>query len=592
MGDVDESQTLRRVGFILAGAVIVGLVDALSVGVGARLGLGVSGVIGLVLMSGLAATMLSVPVFLVAWGVKSISFRSPWTAAWTGAVVPAACWLAVATVEHWPEVGGLMVALPASLALLGGAVAAMIVVTRGAERSDLALGSVAVVVASALVVMGRPVLATTLPSQQDRPNVLLVTVSSLRADRMGAHRTDTAALDRLVAEGARFELAVTPSLDTHHAAAALLHGQQPWSHHVAKDDHHGVASLAGLLGERGYATGAFVGNDKLGRHVGLDAGFGVYDDDHGWPKGQPWLFPYRLAHAAGLVHPPADRRATDVVERALRFMQSRDSAWFTWVHLDDPTAPYTPPSPWDERYYEGRDPRDPGQRSLDGGHVASGHGSSIRGVTDADYVESRYDGEVAFADAQINRLLTAIDDLEAAQHTLVVVAGTRGEVMQDGAHWFGHEELAPASVDVPLLMRWPGRIAVGSRVESPFELVDIGATILDFAGVASPHLGESHSAKGVIEGVEDGRTYARTADHETASIREFGVLWTLDHGELSVDRVEEDGPLTVAWTDERILASVEHLAELTGAAVPTVDYEAIREQIAPTKTGLTPGFAP
>src|SRR5689334_18784824 len=175
-----------------------------------------------------------------------------------------------------------------------------------------------------------------------RLNLLLVTIDTLRPDRLGCYgysKIETPNLDQLAKKGVLFENAVTPTPLTAPSHASIFTGVNPTVHKVRDtggfilgSSHH---TLAEILRQQGRDTAAFVGSAVLKKHFGLNAGFAVYDDempkpDPGKPAGE---FP--------------ERRAAAVVDRAIAWLGSQSAKpFFLWVHLFDPHSPYDPPAPF------------------------------------------------------------------------------------------------------------------------------------------------------------------------------------------------------------------------------------------------------
>jgi arylsulfatase A-like enzyme len=128
---------------------------------------------------------------------------------------------------------------------------------------------------------------------------------------------------------------------------------------------------------------------------------------------------------------------------------------------------------------------------------------SLSGVTDVDWVRAQYDGEVAFADDQVGRLLAQIDNLGLTKDTLVVVTADHGEGLGEEAEWFNHGDwLFDHDLHVPLVIRFPGRIQARTQVAEPVELADLAPTILSYVGL--PPSG-SHTGVDLRPAIEGGR---------------------------------------------------------------------------------------
>ncbi len=269
-------------------------------------------------------------------------------------------------------------------------------------------------------------------------NVLLVTLDTVRADRVGCYggAVATPALDRLAREGVRFAQASSPAPLTLPAHASLLSGLLPPAHGLRNNGAGAFPAdrptLATALAARGYRTAAFLGAFVLDRRFGLDRGFATYDDEiERGPDTAPSL--------------EAERRGDQVVDRALAWLErpgENDQPFFLWVHLYDAHAPYAPPAPFRERH-AGRP----------------------------------YDGEVAFADAQVGRLLAALDRLGLAGDTVVAVAADHGEALGEHGELTHGFFLYEPTLHVPLLLRAPGNFRGGTVVETPVGLADLGPTL-------------------------------------------------------------------------------------------------------------------
>ena len=287
-----------------------------------------------------------------------------------------------------------------------------------------------------------------------RPNILLITVDTMRADRLG--RGFTPALDQLAAQGIRFTEARSVVPLTLPAHASIMTGQLPPSHGIRINGAaslHGTPTLAALLKAAGYQTRAVVGAFVLDRRFGLDAGFDDYDD--------------RIARdpeAMDLLQ--AERPAGEVIDRAVKMLGGlQDTPWLLWVHLYDPHAPYAPPA------------------------------SSLAGARG-----SAYDGEIAYVDEQIGRLLSTISARPDAGRTAVIVSGDHGESL--GAHGeptHGMLVFDPA-IRVPLVIRAPG-VPAAVRDDAA-SIVDIAPTVLALAGLPTAGSGRNLLAPPPANGVE------------------------------------------------------------------------------------------
>jgi arylsulfatase A-like enzyme len=393
----------------------------------------------------------------------------------------------LACVSGWALLGALGLALRHVQRALAARVLGMV----------LAVGVVAVLAWGALPARDPSTTQPSVSSPSDAPNVLLVTLDTVRADRFGAYGADvdTRHFDRVAREGARFDRAVAVAPVTGPSHASMLMGAGPWDHGVLLN---GVPLperplLAEVLRAHGWRTGAFVSAYVLDGGLGFRRGFEVYDDSFSTFRGvERLLFPRLLAMAgrAGSPDEVLERRAADTVEPALRWLRegpAPSERWLLWVHLFDPHGPYAPPPPWDTHYYSG-DPTDPANTSLARAtNVAPYQRRRLEGITDLNWVLAQYAGEVSYADTQLGRLLDAVEARGETARTLVAVIGDHGEALGEHGAWFNHgDDVHEESVRVPFALRLPGRVPAGTVVDVPVEGSDLAPTLLSLAGITPP----------------------------------------------------------------------------------------------------------
>ena len=285
--------------------------------------------------------------------------------------------------------------------------------------------------------------------RRSSPSVLLVSIDTLRADRLGSYgyaAASTPVLDALAARGLRFEQAATVTPLTLPAHTSLLTGTFPAFHGVRDNGSFYVGdqmtTLAEVLKARGYRTGGFVGAYVLDHRWGIAQGFDHYFDD------------FDLSHyemAAGL--DAAQRPGSEVVDHALAWLgENRDRPFFAWVHLYDPHSPYVPPEPYRSRFP-----------------------ATLQGA---------YDGEVASADAQVGRLIEYLQTSGRLDHTIVVAVGDHGESLGEHSEQQHGFFVYDAAMHIPLIVAGPD---VPARVvPDQVRIVDVMPTILDLAGAEVP----------------------------------------------------------------------------------------------------------
>jgi hypothetical protein len=270
---------------------------------------------------------------------------------------------------------------------------------------------------------------------QNAPNLLLITLDTTRADRLGAYGGPsglTPNLDRLAASGVVFERAYCAMPLTGPSHAALLTGRTPRELGVVQN---GVAlgadapTLAELLRSRGYRTAAVVAAFTVSSKLGFARGFEFYDDGFAADDALSRLTLARLAGSLGIVDVKArlQRPADEVTASAVRWLENPPyGPFFLWVHYFDPHTPYEPP----EGYREKTRAQDPQVRA--------------------------YDGEVAFMDAQIGRLLGALRDFGLRENTVIVATADHGESLGEHGYYYDHGRYVyEQSMHVPLIVTAP-----------------------------------------------------------------------------------------------------------------------------------------
>jgi choline-sulfatase len=277
-------------------------------------------------------------------------------------------------------------------------------------------------------------------------NILLVTLDTTRADRLGCYGytgAETPVLDGLAHDGVLFEECITPTAFTLPSHCSIMTGEYPASHGVRINGDLALADAQTTLAERlsaqGYRTGAFVGAFVLDSRWGLKQGFEHYDDA------------FELKPGEQLDLSAVQRPANKVVDPALQWLGQNDPRpFFAWVHLYDPHTPYEPPEPWRSRWN--------------------------------DSLSHLYDGEIAFADSQVGRLLDWLESKGLGKKTIVVIVADHGEGL--GSH--GEAEhgyfVYDYAVHVPLLMSLPVEGFHGIRIPAEVRTIDIVPTLLELIG--------------------------------------------------------------------------------------------------------------
>lgn len=309
-----------------------------------------------------------------------------------------------------------------------------------------------------------------------RPNLVLVTVDTLRADRLGAYGATTATpnLDALAQGGVVFESVTAPLPETRPSHASLFTSRYPQDHGVVSNAltlADEALTLTEVLAEAGYRTAGFAGCSLLYAGSGAEQGFGV------------------LGQGAPDEH---QRPAATVVDEAVAWLGSLDgeAPFFLWVHLFDPHMPYAPPQT---------------EAALDWRQIfaaAERHDGDLparvlrRGL-------ALYDAEVEAVDRELGRLFAAVERAAPPDETVVTVTADHGECFGGGV-WFDHSPcLGEGALHVPLLLRGPGRLPAGERRDDLASLLDVAPTLLDLAGVPAPDAFAGRSLLAADAGAEE-----------------------------------------------------------------------------------------
>ncbi|HZP48179.1 MAG TPA: sulfatase-like hydrolase/transferase [Vicinamibacterales bacterium] len=297
------------------------------------------------------------------------------------------------------------------------------------------------------------VLAASARAQTTSPNVLLITIDTVRADHVGAYGAATGAtpaIDRLAREGVRFADATSQAPLTGPAHTAILTGQYPARLGVRDNAStpipNGTSTLATVLKGRGYRTGGFVGAFILGPEYGFAQGFDTFDAT--------------FAKFTAGMKLQAQRRAGEVTAAALKWLdletppptagRAPRTPWFAWVHYYDAHSPYDPPAPFKTRF-----------------------------------ARTPYDGEIAYVDSNVAKLIAALEQSGQLDRTLVAVVADHGEGLGDHGEQEHGLFLYESVLHVPWIMRLPGRASAGAVVRTQVRAIDVMPTIAAAVGAAA-----------------------------------------------------------------------------------------------------------
>jgi arylsulfatase A-like enzyme/tetratricopeptide (TPR) repeat protein len=282
-------------------------------------------------------------------------------------------------------------------------------------------------------------------TRDEKLSVLLITLDTTRADRLGCYgyaKAKTPNLDALAQNGILFANAYAQVPLTLPSHCSIMTGLYPLSHNVHNNGGYALApdkvTLAKILKDKGFKTAAFVASFSVDSRTGLDQGFDVYDDN--FQEGAP----FKALNS--------ERKAEQVYALFSPWLDKlKDEQFFCWIHFFDPHLPYNPPSPYREQF-----------------------------------ADRLYDGEVAYMDYIIGLVMRKIKDRNLIGRTLVVVAGDHGEAFGEKGEAGHGVFLYDMSLRVPLILyaenHLPAQKTVGARVR----LIDVVPTILDLLGLPNP----------------------------------------------------------------------------------------------------------
>ena len=310
-----------------------------------------------------------------------------------------------------------------------------------------------------------------------KPNIVLFGIDSLRADHLSCYgypRLTTPHLDRFAQGGALFENTFSAHVPTTSAYASMLTGMDCFSTQIVALRHKGglrpeVKTLAEILKDEGYSTSCvgFTGNPS-------SRGFDTYLDYPAWGSWNEG-------------RSPKAQNLNEVTLPELERLVAQDDPFFLFLRHMDPHAPYLPPEPFERMFYHG-DETDPKNKSMEPVMNFKPFRDFFAswlppGVTDKDYVIAQYDGAIAYMDACIQTLFTALETRGILDNTIVVINGDHGETLYEHECWFDHHGIYDNVLHVPLIIRYPKKVPAGKRVTGFNQHKDLVPTVLELADI-------------------------------------------------------------------------------------------------------------
>jgi arylsulfatase A-like enzyme len=288
----------------------------------------------------------------------------------------------------------------------------------------------------------------------EKPNIIFISIDTLRADRLacyGYKEIKTPNIDLIARRGVLFSQAICQVPVTLPSHTSMFTGLNPTSHNVREngtfrlDDSE--ITLAEILKEDGYKTGAFIGGFPLDSRFGLNKGFDFYDDDLSDRKDQETL--RGKIRWQGHNVSSFERKAISVIESSIKWLSSnRKGSFFLFIHLFDPHTSYSPPEPFKKMYkYQ------------------------------------PYDGEVAYVDYCLGKLFKKLEKWKIFKDALIIITSDHGESL--GEHnYYGHgKKLFEPSLWIPLIISFPSKIPHAKAVSALVRSIDIMPTILEFLDI-------------------------------------------------------------------------------------------------------------
>jgi arylsulfatase A-like enzyme len=385
-----------------------------------------------------------------------------------------------------------------------------------------------------------------------KPNVVLVTIDTLRADYLGCYghaRPTSPNLDALAADAVLFEKVLCQSPETLPSHTSIMTGMHPRTHKVISHESKvdgAITTMAEVLSKRGYTSGAIVSSHVLDAKYGLDQGFATYRAIH---------YAYKDRQRE-LMH---QREQDPTTDEALAWLRDhRKTNFFLWVHWFHPHRAYNPPPRYKQLFagaYAG-----PAAGDQNDFAMRVWRDKVALPAEDIAYMRGLYEGEVAFTDVQVGRLLDELRALDLLDNTIVVITSDHGEILYEHEYYFGHDiALYDECTMVPLVVRIPGLDAPPRRVGGLVQTIDIFPTVLEALGIPCPAEVEGKSLVPLMRGEAD-----RTVEH--------GFTETFPFPEKCPPRhAVRTETAKLVWREERPAEIVKQLYDLEADPAETVN---------------------
>jgi len=414
------------------------------------------------------------------------------------------------------------------------------------------------------------------------PNILFLGLDSCRATHMslcGYYRLNTPHIERMASEGVNFINCFSPSIPTPPGYSSLLTGRDCFGTGIVTlrnvpELPKGV-TLQEVLAKNGYNCTCIGFDDGPYTH-----GFHKYIKYEGWGPGPD-----------GRSHKGESMNSVAIPE--MKLLAAEDKPFFLFLRHMDPHAPYLPPHPFSRMFYQGNE-CDPGNNSLDGLFAFKPfrdfHTTMLpAGCTDSDYVDAQYDGAIAYMDACIQHLFTALETLGIEEETLIVLTSDHGETLNEHDCYYDHHGLYEGTLRVPLVFKYPGIVPGNLVFDINVQQKDVMPTILDLLELETGFEFDGRSLTALWEGGEwraepevylTESTWMRKHGWRTPEwklivalepdfhYKETVELYNLVKDPLELCNVAKDEPEVVALLTERMNRHIARRVAATGKENP------------------------
>lgn len=364
-----------------------------------------------------------------------------------------------------------------------------------------------------LALLAAAVLGCEREPHRAQPNVLLLTIDTLRADRVGSYGyplATTPAIDALAKRGVRFADTTVAWPKTWPSLASMVTGKYPISNGILLRPRRPLpdesVTLAEALQGAGYTTGAVVANVNVGRDFGFAQGFDQFVES--WAEEATRLTgKSTFENAPGRVKRFTNgARVTDqgiaTLDALVAQGKDRDKPFFLWLHYIDPHGPYVPPPAY-AALFNGAHPSVPVALDLLPNYQLQVDPATGQVSNDLGFYQTQYDREVRAVDDQIGRMLAALDERGLTRETLIVLTADHGESLGENKYYLEHGNVPYQTIAaVPMIFALDGRIPAGRVIEHPVGLIDLFATVLALTGTPLPPEAQSTSLVPLLSGAD------------------------------------------------------------------------------------------